>query len=93
VLGFPASWFDDINVEPLRWLVHPVRQSRRWSRRRRASRTGCRGRAAARSGGQVAAEPGEDPGPAVDGGSGAVDREERVACARTRGTLDALPGL
>ena len=40
VLGFPASWFDDINVEPLRWLVHPVRQSRRWSRRRRASRTG-----------------------------------------------------
>ena len=40
VLGFPASWFDDINVEPLRWLVHPVRQSRGWARRRRASRTG-----------------------------------------------------
>ena len=40
VLGFPASWFDDINVEPLRWLVHPVRQYRHWSRRRRASGTG-----------------------------------------------------
>ena len=40
VLGFPASWFDDINVEPLRWLVHPIRQYRRWSRRRRASGTG-----------------------------------------------------
>jgi len=40
VLGFPASWFDDINVEPLRWLVHPIRQSRRWARRRRASRAG-----------------------------------------------------
>jgi hypothetical protein len=40
VLGFPASWFDDINVEPLRWLVHPIRQYRHWSRRRRASGTG-----------------------------------------------------
>jgi hypothetical protein len=40
VLGFPASWFDDINVEPLRWLVHPVQQSRRWARRRRARGTG-----------------------------------------------------
>jgi len=40
VLGFPASWFDDINVEPLRWLVHPIQQYRRWSRRRRASEAG-----------------------------------------------------
>ena len=40
VLGFPASWFDDINVEPLRWLVHPIRQCRRWARRRRARGTG-----------------------------------------------------
>jgi hypothetical protein len=35
VMGFPASWFDNINVEPLRWLVHPIRQYRRWARRRR----------------------------------------------------------
>jgi hypothetical protein len=35
VLGSPASWFDDINVEPLRWLVHPFQQYRRWARRRR----------------------------------------------------------
>ena len=40
VLGFPASWFDDINVEALRWLVHPIQQYRRWSRRRRALGTG-----------------------------------------------------
>ena len=35
VMGFPASWFDDINVDVLVWLVHPVRQYRRWARRRR----------------------------------------------------------
>ena len=40
VLGFPASWFDDINVEPLRWLVQPIQQYRRWARRRRARGTG-----------------------------------------------------
>jgi hypothetical protein len=34
-MGFPASWFDDINVDALVWLVHPVRQYRRWARRRR----------------------------------------------------------
>jgi len=33
-MGFPASWFDDINVDVLVWLVHPVRQYRRWARRR-----------------------------------------------------------
>jgi hypothetical protein len=36
VMGFPASWFDDVNVDALVWLVHPVRQYRRWARRRRA---------------------------------------------------------
>ena len=35
VMGFPASWFDDVNVDALVWLVHPVRQYRRWARRRR----------------------------------------------------------
>ena len=34
VMGFPASWFDDVNVDALVWLVHPVRQYRRWVRRR-----------------------------------------------------------
>jgi hypothetical protein len=34
VMGFPASWFDDVNVDALVWLVHPVRQYRRWARRR-----------------------------------------------------------
>jgi hypothetical protein len=35
VMGFPASWFDDVNVDALVWLVHPVRQYRRWAQRRR----------------------------------------------------------
>ncbi len=35
VMGFPASWFDDVNVDALRWLVHPIREYRRWARRRR----------------------------------------------------------
>jgi len=34
VMGFPASWFDNINVDPLVWLVHPIREFRRWARRR-----------------------------------------------------------
>jgi hypothetical protein len=33
-MGFPASWFDNVNVDALVWLVHPVRQYRRWARRR-----------------------------------------------------------
>ena len=35
VMGFPASWFDDVNVDALVWLVHPIRQYRRRARRRR----------------------------------------------------------
>jgi hypothetical protein len=34
-MGFPASWFDDVNVDALVWLIHPVRQYRRWARGRR----------------------------------------------------------
>jgi len=34
-MGFPVSCFDDINVDALAWLVHPVRQYRRWARRHR----------------------------------------------------------
>lgn len=34
VMGFPASWFDSVNVDALVWLVHPVRECRRWARRR-----------------------------------------------------------
>jgi len=33
VMGFPASWFDSVNVDALVWLVHPVREYRRWARR------------------------------------------------------------
>jgi hypothetical protein len=33
-MGFPAGWIDDINIDVLVWLVHPVRQYRRWARRR-----------------------------------------------------------
>jgi hypothetical protein len=35
VMGFPASWFDDVNVDALLWLVHPIRAYQRWARRRR----------------------------------------------------------
>jgi len=34
VLGFPASWFDSVNVDALAWLVHPIQEYRRWARRR-----------------------------------------------------------
>ena len=34
VMGFPASWFDSVNVDVLFWLVHPIREYRRWARRR-----------------------------------------------------------
>ena len=35
VMGFPATWFDNVNVDALRWLVHPIGEYRRWARRRR----------------------------------------------------------
>jgi len=34
VMGFPASWFDNVNVDVLFWLVHPIQEYRRWARRR-----------------------------------------------------------
>lgn len=34
VMGFPASWFDSVNVNALVWLVHPIQECRRWARRR-----------------------------------------------------------
>lgn len=37
VMGFPASWFDNVNVDALAWLVHPILEYRRWARRRRES--------------------------------------------------------
>jgi hypothetical protein len=37
VLGFPASWFDNVNVDALVWLVHPIQEYRRWARRRHQS--------------------------------------------------------
>lgn len=35
VMGIPADVFDDVNLDGLRWLAHPVREYRRWARRRR----------------------------------------------------------
>ena len=26
VMGFPAGWFDNVNVDVLVWLVHPLQQ-------------------------------------------------------------------
>jgi hypothetical protein len=40
VMGFPASWFDSVNVDVLVWLVHPVREYRRWVRRRHGGSDG-----------------------------------------------------
>jgi len=34
-MGFPASWFDNVNIDALVWLVHPVRQYRRRAQRHR----------------------------------------------------------
>jgi len=34
VMGFPASWFDNVNVDALAWLVHPIQKYRRWARHR-----------------------------------------------------------
>ena len=35
VMGFPADVFEDVNLDGLRSLAHPVRAYRRWARRRR----------------------------------------------------------
>jgi hypothetical protein len=35
VMGFPADWVDDANLDGLRFLMHPVREYKRWVRRRR----------------------------------------------------------
>ncbi len=31
VMGIPADVFDDVNLDGLRWLAHPVREYRRWA--------------------------------------------------------------
>ena len=35
VMGIPADVFEDVNLDVLRSLAHPVRACRRWARRRR----------------------------------------------------------
>ncbi len=35
VMGLPADWFENVNLDGLRSLAHPVREFRRWARRRR----------------------------------------------------------
>jgi hypothetical protein len=35
VMGFPVDWFSGIDLSGLDWLAHPVREYRRWLRRRR----------------------------------------------------------
>jgi hypothetical protein len=35
VMGLPADWFEDLNLDGLRSMAHPVRAYRRWARRRR----------------------------------------------------------
>lgn len=35
VMGFPADWFEVVNLDALRSLAHPVRAYQRWARRRR----------------------------------------------------------
>ncbi len=35
VMGLPAGWFEDVNLDGLRSMAHPVRAYRRWARRRR----------------------------------------------------------
>jgi hypothetical protein len=34
-MGLPGDWFEDVNLDGLRSLAHPVRAYRRWARRRR----------------------------------------------------------
>ena len=35
VMGFPADWVKDANLDGLTFLVHPIRAYKRWARRRR----------------------------------------------------------
>lgn len=35
VLGFPVDWFDQVSLDGLRFLAHPIRSYKRWARRRR----------------------------------------------------------
>jgi hypothetical protein len=35
VVGIPLDWFSDIGPDNFRALVHPIREYRRWLRRRR----------------------------------------------------------
>ena len=35
VMGFPADWIEDVNLDGLTFLVHPIRAYKRWARRRR----------------------------------------------------------
>lgn len=35
VLGFPVDWFDQVKLDELWFLVHPIRSYKRWARRRR----------------------------------------------------------
>ena len=35
VMGLPAGWFADANLDGLTPLVHPIRAYKRWARRRR----------------------------------------------------------
>jgi hypothetical protein len=35
VMGIPLDWFSDIGPDNFRALVHPIREYRRWLRRRR----------------------------------------------------------
>lgn len=35
VMGFPADVFDGVNLDGLSFLAHPIREYKRWARRRR----------------------------------------------------------
>jgi hypothetical protein len=35
VMGFPVDWFSGVDLSELDWMAHPVREYRRWLRRRR----------------------------------------------------------
>ena len=35
VMGFPADWIEDVNLDGLTFLVHPIRAYKRRARRRR----------------------------------------------------------